>query len=270
MKRLLLVISAILSLVTLQAQVSDGYLTDGDIVSISVEIQENELNRYYFVASTSGILTQEYATIDCLWKLGITEDDGNYHYTLQDLTTQKYFYIQVNDPNNVSYLLTNTPTTLTFDPTERSTTGKYEKGKLYYYFYFNSWNSWQSVFFAQVGWYPFRFGLSPSNAVDVYIEKWNKEGGDTPGGGFYPETLIFPYAANDSEAQTQKRDDVTFTIPETAVVSYQCVNRPDEIIGGGHSDVDENDITNFRLYWESSNTQTSKIKQSNYYNPGDG
>ncbi len=106
--------------------------------------------------------------------------------------------------------------------------------------------------------------------MTVQIEKWNKEGADAPGGGFYPETLIFPYASNnDAKEQEQK---VTFTIPETAVVSYQCVNRPDEIIGGGQNDVDEGDITDFRLYWESSNTTTSEIIQSNYYtpNPSDG
>ena len=271
MKKLLLIISAILSLVALQAQtpVTDGYLTDGDIVSISVEIQENELNRYYLEASADGILTQSYATANCLWELGISENNGAYHYTLKDLTSDKYIYIDAN-PSNPTYSLQNTATTFTLDR-EDGEQGKYETGKLYYRFYHNPWNSWQTVYFAQGGWWPFRFTLSTGNIVTVHIEKWNKEGADTPGGGFYPETLIFPYASNDSEAQAQKQY-VTFTIPETAVVSYQCINRPDEIIGGGQNDVDEGDITDFRLYWESSNTTTSEIKQSNYYtpNPSDG
>lgn len=269
MKRLVLIISAILSLVTLQAQTSDGYLTDGDIVSISVEISESELNRYYLEASADGILTQSYATANCLWVLGISQNNGAYHYTLKDLTSDKYIYINAN-PSNPTYSLQNTATTFTLER-EAGAQGTYETGKLYYRFYYSPWNSWQTVYFAQGGWWPFRFTLSTGNEVTVQIEKWNKEGADTPGGGFYPETLIFPYASNDSEAQAQEQE-VTFTIPETAVVSYQCVNRPDEIIGGGQNDVDEGDITDFRLYWESSSTTTSEIKQSNYYtpNPSDG
>ena len=269
MKRILLVIFAILSLAVTQAQTSDGYLTSGDIVSISAEINEGGLKRYYLEASADGILTQSYATANCLWELGISQNNGAYHYTLKDLTSNKYIYIDAN-PSNPKYSLQNTATTFTLDR-EDGEQGKYETGKLYYRFYYNPWNSWQTVYFAQGGWWPFRFTLSTGNIVTVQIEKWNKEGADAPGGGFYPETLIFPYASNDSEALAQKRE-VTFTIPETAVVSYQCVNRPDEIIGGGQNEVHEGDITGFRLYWESSNTTTSEIKQSNYYtpNPSDG
>ena len=264
MKRILLVIFAILSLAATQAQTSDGYLTDKDIVSISVEIKEGELKRYYLEASADGILTQSYATANCLWELGISQNNGAYHYTLKDLTSDKYIYIDAN-PSNPKYSLQNTATTFTLDR-EDGEQGKYETGKLYYRFYYNPWNSWQTVYFAQGGWWPFRFTLSTGNIVTVQIEKWNKEGADTPGGGFNPETLIFPYASNDSEAQEQEQE-VTFTIPETAVVSYQCVNRPDEIIGGGQNEVHEGDITGFRLYWESSNTTTSEIEQSNYYTP---
>ena len=262
MKRNLLVIFAILSLAATQAQTSDGYLTDKDIVSISVEIKEGELKRYYLEASADGILTQSYATANCLWELGISQNNGAYHYTLKDLTSNKYIYIDAN-PSNPKYSLQNTATTFTLDR-EDGEQGKYETGKLYYRFYYNPWNSWQTVYFAQGGWWPFRFTLSTGNIVTVQIEKWNKEGADTPGGGFNPETLIFPYASNDSEAQAQEKE-VTFTIPETAVVSYQCVNRPDEIIGGGQNEVHKGDITDFRLYWESSNTTTSEIKHSNYY-----
>ena len=269
MKRILLVIFAILSLAATQAQTSDGYLSDGDIVSISVEINEGGLKRYYLEASADGILTQSYATANCLWELGISQNNGAYHYTLKDLTSDKYIYIDAN-PSNPKYSLQNTATTFTLDR-EDGEQGKYETGKLYYRFYYNPWNSWQTVYFAQGGWWPFRFTLSTGNIVTVQIEKWNKEGADAPGGGFYPETLIFPYASDDDDAKEQEHE-VTFTIPKTAVVSYQCINRPDEIIGGGQNDVDEGDITDFRLYWESSNTTTSEIKQSNYYtpNPSDG
>ena len=264
---------AIIATANTQAQtpVTDGYLTDGDIVSISVQVDENGLKRYYLEASTSGILTKEYATKDCLWQLGISQNNGAYSYTLKDLATQKYISISEN-PSNPVYSLANNATALSFTRlnSEDNKPGISEYGNLYYRFYFAAWNGWQTIYISQAGWWPFRFGVATGNIANIYIEKWNKEGDDAPGGGFYPETLIFPYANDNDEAQAQQVNDITFTIPETAVTSYQCINRPEEIIGGGQSDVYEGDITDFRLYWESSSDNTSRIIQANYYNPGDG
>ena len=265
MKRLLLIISLIFSLTGMLAQTSDGYLTDGDIVSISVLSDENGIKRYYLEASTDGLLTKEYATKECLWKLGITENNGNYTYTLQDMTTNKYLNIAEN-PSNPSYsLVDNPPTALTFNRLNGDNRpGICEYGTLYYHFYYSQWNSWRTIYIGQTNWWPFRFGVSADNPANLYIEKWQQEGADAPQGGFSPETILFSYAANDDEAQKQTKS-VTFTIPETAITSYKCLNRPDEIIGGGQNNVHEGDISNFILYWESSNNYISTIIPANYY-----
>ena len=265
MKRLLLIISLIFSLTGMLAQTSDGYLTDGDIVSISVLSDENGIKRYYLEASTDGLLTKEYATKECLWKLGITENNGNYTYTLQDMTTNKYLNIAEN-PSNPSYsLVDNPPTALTFNRLNGDNRpGICEYGTLYYHFYYSQWSSWRTIYIGQTNWWPFRFGVSADNPANLYIEKWQQEGADAPQGGFSPETILFSYAADNDEAQKQTQS-VTFTIPETAITSYKCLNRPDEIIGGGQNDVNEGDITDFHLYWESSNNDISTIIPANYY-----
>ena len=263
MKRLLLIISAILSLVALQAQtpVTDGYLTSGDIVTIAYDYWGAGYR--YLEASTDGIRTAKVASDKCFWEIGITENNSEYFYTFKSLATNRYLGIKDNGNQNYSMILSDAPTSYRQSEPDNNA----ERAYLYGKFYYTAANNVTVYLNWEGDNYHFQTWWSHPN----YIEKWNKEGADTPGGGFYPETLIVPYASNDSEAQAQKQD-VTFTIPETAVVSYQCVNRPDEIIGGGQNEVHEGDITGFRLYWESSNTTTSEIKQSNYYtpNPSDG
>lgn len=263
MKRLVLIISAILSLATMQAQtpVTDGYLTDGDIVTIAYDYWGNGYR--YLEASTDGIRTAKVASDKCFWEIGITKNNSEYFYTFKSLATDRYLGIKDNGNQNYSMILSDAPTSYRQSEPNNSA----ERAYLYGKFYYTAANN-VTVFLNWEGDnYHFQTWWSHTN----YIEKWNKEGADAPGGGFYPETLIFPYASNDSEAQAQEQE-VIFTIPETAVVSYQCINRPDEIIGGGHNVVDEGDITEFHLYWESSNTTTSEIKLSNYYtpNPSDG
>lgn len=263
MKRLVLIIFAILSLTTIQAQtpVTDGYLTDGDIVSIAYDYWGNGYR--YLEASTDGIRTAKVASDKCFWEIGITKNNSEYFYTFKSLATNRYLGVKDNGNQNYSMILSDAPTSYR----QSEANNNAERAYLYGKFYYTAANN-VTVY---LNWEGDNYHLQTWWSHPNYIEKWNKEGADTPGGGFYPETLIFPYASNDSEAQAQEQE-VTFTIPETAVVSYQCVNRPDEIIGGGQNDVDEKDITDFHLYWESSNTTTSEIKQSNYYtpNPSDG
>ena len=263
MKRLVLIISAILSLATLQAQtsVTDGYLTDGDIVTIAYDYWEQGYR--YLEASTDGIRTAKVASDKCFWEIGITKNNSEYFYTFKSLATNRYLGIKDNGNQNYSMILSDAPTSYRQSEPDNNA----ERAYLYGKFYYTAANNVTVYLNWEGDNYHFQTWWSHPN----YIEKWNKEGADTPGGGFYPETLIFPYASDDDDAKEQEHE-VTFTIPETAVVSYQCINRPDEIIGGGQNDVYEGDITDFRLYWESSNTTTSKIKQSNYYtpNPSDG
>ena len=254
MKRILLVIFAILSLAATQAQTSDGYLTSGDIVTIAYDYWGQGYR--YLEASADGIRTAKVASDKCFWEIGITKNNSEYFYTFKSLATDRYLGVKDNGNQNYSMILSDAPTSYRQSEANNNAERAYLHGK----FYYTAANN-VTVY---LNWEGDNYHLQTWWSHTNYIEKWNKEGADTPGGGFDPETLIFPYASNDSEAQAQKKK-VTFTIPETAVVSYQCVNRPDEIIGGGQNEVHEGDIRDFRLYWESSNTMTSKINPSNYY-----
>ena len=264
MKRLVLIISAILSLATLQAQtpVTDGYLTDGDIVSIST-IDSNK--RYYLEASTSGIKTQENVTDNCLWEIGITENEGTFYYTFKDLTTEKS--ISINEkPNNPSYSLQNNPTVLRFqrEGEENNKQGICEYGKLYHYFYYSFWWRYVSIYFAQGSWNPFRFTVSTSNEVNVYIEKWEQKGAGKPTGHFNPSKIEFSYIG-DQEGEAETDDDprnVQFIIEATTESYYQCINRPEEaLLRRQTNDVDVNNITINSIYWQS--TGDNKGKSSN-------
>ena len=122
MKRILLILSTIFSLVSIQAQT---YLNDGDYVTISFVANDF---RYYLEASGDGILTKSYATDDCLWRLGVTQT-GN--YTLQDLTTERYLYGNFSDPSSSNYSLASQGTVFSFTD-QGSVAGKYMYGHLYY------------------------------------------------------------------------------------------------------------------------------------------
>jgi hypothetical protein len=96
MKRLVLIIFAILSLVTIQAQT---YLKDGDIVSISFKDTPWQTYDYYtyMEASSSGILSTNVVNDNCLWRLEVNEQNNT--YTFQDLTTGKYLRIDNTGSN---------------------------------------------------------------------------------------------------------------------------------------------------------------------------
>lgn len=261
MKRLVLIISAILSLATLQAQtlVTDGYLTDKDIVSIST-VYSNK--RYYLEASTSGIQTRDNATDNCLWEIGITENGGTFNYTFRDLTTGKYIYIN-QKPNNPSYSLQNNPTLLRFqrEGEENNKQGICEYGKLYYYFYYSSWWRYVSIYLAQGSWNPFRFTVSTSNEVNVYIEKWELKGAGKPTGHFNPSKIEFSYVG-DQEGDAETNDDprnVEFMIEATTESYYQCVNRTEEaLLRRQTNDVNVNNILIKNIYWESDSVNKGK------------
>ena len=261
MKRLVLIISAILSLVTLQAQtpVTDGYLTHGDIVSIST-VYSNK--RYYLEASTSGIKTQENVNDNCLWQIGITKNGDTFNYTFKDLTTGKH--ISINEkPNNPSYSLQNNPTVLRFqrEGEENNKQGICEYGKLYHYFYYSAWRRYVSIYLAQSGWNPFRFTVTTYNEVNVYIEKWEQKGAGKPTGHFSPSKIEFSYIG-DQEGDAEIDDDprnVQFMIEATTESYYQCVNRPEEaLLRRQTNDVDVNSITINNIYWESDSVNKGK------------
>ena len=278
MKRFLLIsIMAIIAMASIQAQtqtpVTDGYLTDGDIVTISAiatewsqSANQNVNNRYYLEASNNGIQTRDYATDECLWRLGITANGNSFNYTLQDLTTSRFISISER-PNNPSYSLQNNATTLSFDrtPGENNKPGICEYGKLYYRFWYRQWNSWQSIFIAQGGWNPLRFAPSTSNALELYIEKWEHKGAGSPTGHFSPSKIEFLYKDSIASNVLDSTCNVTFMIEATTESYYQCINRPDEALLRRSTDnVQGGDVTIKNIYWASDSTKSSILDVSKY------
>ena len=270
MKRLVLIISAILSLVALQAQVSDGYLTNEDYVTISVLVDENGDKRYYLAASLSGVYTTEDVNDDCLWQLGVIQTNGVYTYTLNNITTARYLAITEN-AQSPSYQLQANPCTLSFTRTNdgaKNKPGICSYGQLYYRFYYSQWYSWVSVYLAQVGWWPFQFGLSAnSNIVDVHIEKWEKHGAD--GGStahFTPAKVEYTYA-EDGAAATAQQTTIDFVLESSTETYYECINRPNEMLLGRQTEgVDPTGVTDVKVYWASSSGKVSNLDATKFEN----
>lgn len=270
MKRLVLIISAILSLVALQAQVSDGYLTNEDYVTISVLVDENGDKRYYLAASLSGVYTTEDVNDDCLWQLGVIQTNEAYSYTLNNITTARYLAITEN-AQSPSYQLQANPCTLSFTRTNdgaKNKPGICSYGQLYYRFYYSQWYSWVSVYLAQVGWWPFQFGLSAnSNIVDVHIEKWEKHGAD--GGStahFTPAKVEYTYA-EDGAAATAQQTTIDFVLESSTETYYECINRPNEMLLGRQTEgVDPTGVTDVRVYWASSSGKVSNLDATKFEN----
>ena len=270
MKQLLLIISAILSLVTLQAQGSDGYLTNEDYVTISVLVDENGEKRYYLAASLSGVYTTEDVNDDCLWQLGVIQTNGAYSYTLNNITTARYLAITEN-AQSPSYQLQANPCTFSFTRTDdgaKNKPGICSYGKLYYNFYYSQWWSWVSVYLAQGGWWPFQFGLSAnSNIVDVHIEKWEKHGAD--GGStahFTPAKVEYTYA-KDEAAATAQQTTIDFVLESSTETYYECINRPNEMLLGRQTEgVDPTGVTDVKVYWASSSGKVSRLDATKFEN----
>ena len=250
MKRILLILSTIFSLVSIQAQT---YLNDGDYVTISFVANDF---RYYLEASGDGILTKSYATDDCLWRLGVTQT-GN--YTLQDLTTERYLYGNFSDPSSSNYSLALQGTVFSFTD-QGSVAGKYMYGHLYYSQYYQPW--WTTInMYLDAEWLtntPTFIGHSWTQYT-LYIEKWEQKGAGKPTGHFNPSKIEFTYAESDAEAAAQARP-VSFEIEANTESYYQCVPRPNEepYLLRSTGNVDSESISIINVYWESTGANKSK------------
>ena len=256
MKRLLLIISAILSFATLQAQ----YLQTGDIVSISFKNTPWQTYDYhtYMEASSSGIRSTNVVNDNCLWELTV----NNNTYTFKDLTTGKYLRIDNTGSNQEALVLTSTTDARSaFSMTiNEGQAGKYMKGILYY----NTVTHWGAQVQLMMSEYGGTFLVAGWNAYDIYIEKWEQKGAGSPTGHFNPSKIEFSYIG-DQEGDAETDDDprnVEFMIEATTESYYQCVNRPDEaLLRRSTGNVDGNDIQIKNIYWQS--TGDSKGKSSN-------
>ena len=260
MKKLLLIISAVLGITTAQAQ----YLNDGDVVSIC--FIANDV-RYYLEASGNGILTQPYPTDDCLWTLGVDEDGK---YTLQDLTTGRYLFGEFTDPSSSRFVLAPQGTVFSFTD-QGSVAGKYMYGHLYYSRYYEPW--WTTIsMYLDAEWLtntPTFIGHSWTQYT-LYIEKWEQKGAGEPTGHFSPSKIEFTYAESDTEAAAQARP-VSFEIEATTESYYQCVPRQDEaLLRRSTGDVDASQILVTNIYWQSDSVNKSSLvstlDKDNYVN----
>ena len=256
MKRLLLIISAILSFATLQAQ----YLQTGDIVSISFKDTPWQTFNYYtyLEASSSGILSTNVVNDNCLWRLEVNEQSNT--YTFQDLTTGKYLRIDNTGSNQEALVLTDTPdadTRSAFSMTiNEGQAGKYMKGILYY----NTVTHWGAHVQLMMSEYGGTFLVAGWNAYDIYIEKWEQKGAGSPTGHFNPSKIEFTYAKDEATANAQATN-VEFMIEATTESYYQCVTRDEALLRRSTGNVDGSDITIENIYWAS--TGDSKGKSSN-------
>ena len=261
MKRLVLIISAIISLATMQAQ----YLKTGDIVSISFKDTPWQTYDYYtyMEASSSGILSTNVVNDNCLWRLEVNEQNNT--YTFQDLTTGKYLRIDDTGSNQEALVLTDTLNarsvfSMTIKDGEE---GKYMKGILYY----NTVTHWGAQVQLMMSEYGGTFLVAGWNAYDLYIEKWEQKGAGSPTGHFNPSKIEFTYAKDEATASEQATN-VEFMIEATTESYYQCVTRDEALLRRSTGNVEGSYITIENIYWASDsinkNSLDSKLDASNY------
>ena len=266
MKKLLLIISAILSLAHMQAQVTDGYLTDGDIVSIRYINKWNTGTINYISLSQSGISTLGYVDENCLWRLGITRNGNNYEYTFEHIATGMYLRAAQTSNQQTANITSGTEankTAFRFDH-RASVKNSHLMGK--FGCILIAWGQQKFACLTQNG---NTLQFCPWNEFDVYIEKWTQSGsGDgTLKGYFSPELQKFGWAIDDAAARDQKKD-VKFVFPTHIHSSYHCVNRPELVLGGS-----ETEITKFptpTFYWKSqgkNDNYISILNPANYQVP---
>ena len=269
MKRLLLFLSTILTIIAAQAQT----LKTGDIVSISFKYYPwgQTLDYYtYMEASTSGILSKTYATDDCLWELGVITNGSTHQYTFKDLTTGKYLAVNKTGSNQEALKLSEKGAEGTlFSFTEKGgVEGQYMLGELYY----TTVTSWGQAMPLLVSEYGGTFMVANWNAYDLYIEKWEQKGAGKPTGHFAPSKIEFSYIG-DQEEDLETDDDprpVQFMIEATTESYYKCIRRPDEaLLRRTTNDVTGGDVHILGVYWESDSINkgtVSKLDVSKYIN----
>ena len=255
MKKVLLIIAAaILSLANAHAQVTDGYLTSGDIVSISFDNWGQGNPYYYIEANNNGTQTVQAVTTNCLWEIGISKNGNEYEYTFKHTSLNRYLSIKDNGNQSYSLLLSTQPTLFRIKEAKNNAAKAYLYGQIYYTASGNipvHLNCENSYFHARTWW-----------STSLHIEKWTQSGSGngTMTGYFSPQTQKFGLAKDDTEAQQQKVE-AKFVFPTHIHSSYQCVNRPELVLGGSEAEVTKFPSPSF--YWKSKGKNGNTISVLN-------
>ena len=264
MKRIFLLVYTCLFCVSLQAQTTDGYLTDGDYVTISYNNDwGNTIPTTYLEASTGGLRAVEDVSDSCLWILHITDNGLSYSYTFENVTMGVFLAVNNNGSNNTNLMLvSNSAAASAFhigDPEHQK--DKYLYGALYY-----NANLWGGIVPLYVG-SGYSVGGDWFAGFKFYIEKWEKHGAD--GGStahFNPAKVEYTYVENDDAAQ-QQRTMVEFVLEGSTETYYQCVNRPNEMLLGRKTEgVDPTLVSDVKVYWASTSNKekVSTLVASNF------
>lgn len=251
MKKLFFFIMLAISLIVApaKAQTTDGYLTDGDIVSISYT---SSGDRTYLQASGNGVGVVAEANDNCLWEIGIIQNGSSYTYTFRSVSTERFLIVTGNRYDR-SLALGNSEAVFYIQDANNNEEKKYISGKFYYE---GLVNRRTISFYINRG-----FEMSNrSSQTTLFVEKWERKGATTPTANFSPAKIEYTYAEDDNVA-TSQATAVSFQLEPTTETYYQCVNRPEEVLLNRQTvNVDPSDVSNVQIYWLSK--QDSKGKES--------
>ena len=263
MKKLICFLCALflLNTTTLSAQTSDGYLNDGDFVTISynsnpVSWGGATFDNRYLEASTSGLLAKNSVTDNCLWQIFITQNGASYNYKFKDVTTGYYLAVEANNNQGTLQLVANEAAASAFQmQNTQHQKDNYLYGEMYYMGM--AWGQPCALYLGQ------DFSVANWNPFMIYIEKWEQHGAGDATTHFNPAKVEFTYAENDDEAQAQAVV-AHFVMQATTETYFQCVNRPNEMLLNRQTmGVDPEGVTNVKVYWKS--TGDDKGKDSELY-----
>ena len=266
MKRLMIIIMAIMAMATVNAQdfpSNEDYVTISSVVPNYWDKSQSKLIdlRLYLEATTSGISTQRNVSDGCLWQL---ETNAN-GYALKNVSTGLYLGTSTRDNNNFSLVLNQSPTFFRIDVTNGNS-ASWLHGTLYYQYTLShgNWTEMVNVMVGREHNEPFRFIASRYNAYTALeIELWEKKGGGDATSHFNPDKAVFEYAAEDAAAQEQKAK-VRFVLEASSESYYQCVPRDEMLIGRQSEALDPSKVDNVQVYWMSSKGNTSTINLADY------
>ena len=287
MKKLLLILVTILTVVSVQAQnrttpgITENNLITGDTVTICVE-NNNKVRTYLTLNDRNQFITHTEPDDNSLWRIVYCEyqvfDWGNQNiYQFQHLKTGLYLRVNAQNLQRATLELTDAANSVaTFcqnDPSGQY--GVYEKRRLHYYYTQGNNNASFVITINNNAW-TLTPNLDPDSNRDdnrnknTYIEKWTKHGEASFNAYFSPENYDFKLAKTNDEAQAQtKQVRFVFDLVDESYVQCKRSNVTDvKLLVESRSESNLNVLKEKGIIptfqWKSSGTRTSTLTRSNY------